>query len=144
MTGLRARATAPVTPSFEREDLAGLAALLEVDLLEVGLRGRVDQAERPAAAAQQFNRAAQDLLQQGLQPELAGEILRDRGQGVRPGTLAGRRLIDVVHALAPTLGSDDPTLAGRRWPWPPGLAIPEPDEGSCPYPGSNSPSDSST
>ena len=88
----------PGDPLVEREDLAGLAALLQVDLLEVGVRGRVDQAERAAAAAEQFDRAAQDSLEQGLQPELAGEILGDRRERVRPGRLGRPRPIDFVHA----------------------------------------------
>ncbi len=106
-------------PLVEREDLAGLAALVEVDLLEIGVRDRVDQAERAAAAAQQLDRAAQDPFQQWLQPELAGEILGDRRERVRPGRLGWPRLIDFVHALPPR--SD---LASLRSPVRPGHAVP--------------------
>jgi len=42
----------------------------------------VDQAQRAAAATQQFDRAPQDASQQRLQPEFPGEVVCHLGQHI--------------------------------------------------------------
>jgi len=67
----------------QREWSPGLAAGVEIDLLVIGVRLLVDQAQGAAGAVQQLDSTAQDALQQWLEPELTGQRVRERRQSVQ-------------------------------------------------------------